>query len=332
MKNKKLKYFLLIMAAVSLVVVLSGCQMQNMYKAGQKPPTGAIYGTLYNILAVPMQHLINWTAAKIGGPSGYGWGILIITFIVRLAILPLMLYQSNKATIQQEKTKMIQPQLALVQQALKDVKSQDVQAKLTALQMDVYKKNNMSIMGGIGCLPLLIQFPFMIAIYQAVMYSPEISSGRFLGFSLGQSNIVVVIISTLLYLVQSFIMLKTVPEAQRQAMRITALMGPMTTFFIALIAPAGLGLYFLVGGVIVVIQQIIVTYIMTPRIRKRIDKQLKTKPVVEVVTEQTISNLMAQNGTAAASGNSAASSATAANLEKIHERNRKRNTGKQRNR
>ena len=180
MKNKKIKYLLLIMATVLLVVVLSGCQMQNLYKAGQKPPTGAIYGTLYNILAVPMQNLINWTASKIGGPSGYGWGILIITFIVRLAILPLMLYQSNKATVQQEKTKKIQPQLALVQKAMKEIKSQEAQTKLASLQMEVYKKNNMSIMGGIGCLPLLIQFPFMIAIYQAVMYSPEISSGRFI--------------------------------------------------------------------------------------------------------------------------------------------------------
>lgn len=331
MKNRKLKYLLLALATVLLIFVLSGCQMQNMYKAGQKPPTGAIYGTLYNILAVPMQHLINWTAAKIGGPSGYGWGILIITFIVRLAILPLMLYQSNKATIQQEKTKQIQPQLALVQKAMKENKSQEAQTKLAALQMDVYKKNDMSIMGGIGCLPLLIQFPFMIAIYQAVMYSPEISSGRFLGFSLGQSNIIVVVISTLLYLVQSFIMLKTVPEAQRQAMRITALMGPMTTFFIALIAPAGLGLYFLVGGVIVVIQQIIVTYIMTPRIRKRIDKQLTDHPVVEVVTEATIQGLASQPATSPAGGK-APSPQAAASLEKIHERNRKRNTGKQQKR
>lgn len=328
MRNKKIKYVLLVMGALMLVTVLSGCQMQNLYKAGQKPPTGMIYGTLYNILAVPMQHLINWVASLIGGPSGYGWGILIITFIVRLAILPLMLYQSNKATVQQEKMKKIQPQLTLIQNAMKTNKDQAAQSQLASLQMDVYKKNNMSLMGGIGCLPLIIQFPFMIAIYQAVMYSPEISSGRFLGFSLGHSNLIVVIVSTALYLVQSWIMLKTVPESQKQAMRMSALMGPGTTFVISLIAPAGLGLYFLVGGVIVVIQQIIVTYIMTPRIRRRIDDQLQDSPVVEVVTEKTIANL-SKSASAGGANTATASADATASLEQTHAQNRKRNAGKQ---
>ncbi|KRM35805.1 oxaA1 protein [Agrilactobacillus composti DSM 18527 = JCM 14202] len=323
MKNKKTKYILLVLTAVVLLTVLSGCNVQNVYRTGQKPPTGMIYGTLYNVLALPMQHLINWTADLIGGPSGYGWGILIITFIVRLAILPLMLYQSNKSTTQQEKMQRVQPQLTLIQNAMRENKTPDAQTQLSQLQMKVYRENNLSLTGGIGCLPLIIQFPFMIAIYQAVMYSPEISSAHFLGISLGVSNIAVTIIATLLYVLQSWIMLQTVPEAQKKAMRMTALISPATTFVIAIIAPSGLGLYFLVGGIIFVIQQIIVSYVMTPRIRRNIDAELDKKPVVEVVTKDVINNL----------GRTAAAGATASNtnesLEKLHERNRRRNAGKQ---
>ncbi|GAF39674.1 inner membrane protein translocase component YidC, OxaA protein [Agrilactobacillus composti DSM 18527 = JCM 14202] len=122
---------------------------------------------------------------------------------------------------------------------------------------------------------------------------------------------------------QSWIMLQTVPEAQKKAMRMTALISPATTFVIAIIAPSGLGLYFLVGGIIFVIQQIIVSYVMTPRIRRNIDAELDKKPVVEVVTKDVINNL----------GRTAAAGATASNtnesLEKLHERNRRRNAGKQ---
>ncbi|MCD2256684.1 membrane protein insertase YidC [Agrilactobacillus fermenti] len=325
MKQKKIKYLLLICSAFALMFILSGCSFQNFYKPGQKPPSGFFYGTLYNGLAVPMQHLINWTADKIGGPSGYGWGILIITFVVRLIILPLMLVQSKKSTIQQEKVQRIQPQLQLIQKQMKKNNSQAAQAKLGQLQMDVYKKNDLSLTGGMGCLPLIIQFPIMIGIFQAVMYSPEISSAHFLGINLGRSNLVVVIVATLFYALQSYLMLLSVPEAQKQAMRVSAMMGPITTFIFALIAPAGLGLYFLVGGLIVVIQQIIVTFWMTPRIKKQIDTELKNKPIVEVVNEQVIESLD-DNPAATTQTNS---SETAESLKAIHERNRQRNAGKQ---
>ena len=52
-----------------------------------------------------------------------GWSIIVITFIVRLVMMPIMINQSKKATIQQEKIAMIRPQLAKIQEQQKNAKT-----------------------------------------------------------------------------------------------------------------------------------------------------------------------------------------------------------------
>ncbi len=47
------------------------------------------------------------------------------------------------------------------------------------------------------------------------------------------------------------------------------------TFVFCMMYNAGLGLYFGAGGIILIIQQAIVTYIVTPNIRKRLDAEME---------------------------------------------------------
>ncbi|MDK6528500.1 YidC/Oxa1 family membrane protein insertase, partial [Klebsiella pneumoniae] len=80
---------------------------------------------------------------------------------IRFVLLPLMLSTSKKSTIQQEKVSRLQDQFKLIQDALKDRSlTPDKQMQISQLQQKVYRENNLSITGGIGCLPLLVQFPF----------------------------------------------------------------------------------------------------------------------------------------------------------------------------
>lgn len=104
--------------------------------------------------------------------------------------------------------------------------------------MQIYKENNMSMMGGMGCLPLLLQLPIMMGIYQAVVYSKDLFSASFFGIALGKPSMILTIVATLLYLAQGYMMTIGVPEDQKKMMRTTMMMSPLMTFFISFSAPA----------------------------------------------------------------------------------------------
>ncbi len=320
--KKSIKRLILLAGLLGLVFLTVACSRQGINNSTPQPPAGGPYGFIYKYLAVPFQNLILYTSKTIGGKEGYAWGIIIISFIVRLLLLPLGLYQQKKSIIQQEKMKVIQPQMQLIQKYQSKATTQQAQTQISQLMMAVYRKNNIKLTGGIGCLPLLLQFPVFIAIYQAVQYSHEISKATFWGAPLAKPSLIITIIATLFYVVQAWMSTKTIPAEQKQQMQMMLLISPATTFFISLISSAALALYFLIGGIIIVIQQVISDYIITPRVRQQVDANLKDHPVVTVVTEADLKNLTSSE---AASKNSSDNQQAAL----LHQRNRQRNAGKQ---
>ncbi|MFD1417180.1 membrane protein insertase YidC [Companilactobacillus keshanensis] len=289
MNKKFIKYISVLSVVVVLALVVSGCTQSG---AHMHAPTGGPYGLIYKYLGVPFQNLILATARIVGGKNAYAWGIVIISFVVRLLLLPLSLNQQYKSTTQQEKMRAVQPQLALLQEKQKEVKDPAISQKLSALMMDIYKKNNLSITGGMGCLPLLLQMPILIAIYQAVQYSKQIGSAVFLTIPLGKPSFVIAIIATVFYVIQSWMSLQIVPQEQRKQMQMMLFMNPMFTFFISMYASAALALYFLVGGVVILIQQALTNYVMVPKVRRETDEYLKEHPIEVVVSEEIIAKII----------------------------------------
>ena len=146
---------------------------------------------------------------------------------------------------------------------------------------------SISMTGGIGCLPLLIQMPIFAALYAAIQYSPELSRSYFYGINLGQRSFTLVALSFVVYALQGWLSTLGVPEAQRAQMRQMMIISPLMITFMTYISPAGLGLYFFVGGIFACIQTLIINY-MRPRIRKEVLAELKKNPVKQpkkVVTE-----------------------------------------------
>ena len=89
--------------------------------------------------------------------QNYGVAIILFTIVIKALLLPLNV-KSQKAMKKQQK---IQPIIAQLQQ-----KYANDQQKLQQEMMKVYKENDVSMMG--GCLPMLIQMPILIALYQAI--------------------------------------------------------------------------------------------------------------------------------------------------------------------
>jgi YidC/Oxa1 family membrane protein insertase len=325
--NKKyVKYLSVLSLVLVLTLVLTGCAQGT---TNLHAPTSGPYGFIYKWLGIPFQNLIMKTAEAVGGTNAYAWGIMIISFVVRLILVPLSLNQQYKSTTQQEKMRAVQPQLKLIQEAQKKAKGPDAQQKISSLMMQVYKANNLSLTGGMGCLPLLLQMPILIGIYQAVQYSKNIGSATFLSIPLGKPSIVIAIVATLFYLVQGWMSLQIVPKEQRKQMQTMLLMSPMMTFFISMISTAALALYFLVGGVVIVIQQLITNYVVTPRIRKKTDEELAKNPVKIVVTKEMLDEMLQADGTSTTSGTTANTSKQKAEANEIHKNIRELNKGKQ---
>lgn len=303
MNRKKItKLFPLFMV---LVIFLSGCV--------QRTKSGKPYGWVYDNLAVPTQHLLMWLSQQLG--NNLGWAIILITFIVRLILMPLMINQSRKSTIQQEKMASIQPYMTDIQKRSKEAKTQEEQMEANQEMMSLYKDNNISMTGGIGCLPLLIQMPIFAALYAAIQYSPELSSSYFFGINLGNRSFALTALTFIIYAVQGYMSLIGLEPQQKKQMQSMLIISPIMTAGITYISPAGLGLYFFVGGIFACLQTLTILF-MRPRIKKQIAADLKDNPIKApakkprpVVEQETVQKEKQQ--------------------QEMHNKNRQRNAGKQ---
>ncbi|MBM6973487.1 membrane protein insertase YidC [Lactobacillus gallinarum] len=316
---KKIKKYTGVLALlVVTALVLSACGATNNPNVA---PHSGIYGWVYQWLGRPLQNIMIHTAHMVGGDNGAGWGIVIITVVVRLILMPLMLVQQNKSVRQQEKMARLQPQMKLIQTAMKHKGiTPQQQMTLSGWQRELYSKNEMSLTGGIGCLPLIIQLPIMWGIYQAVFYSPQLAHSTFLGISLSQKSVVLAIVATIFTVIQGYISLIGIPEEQKKTMQSMMIFNPIMTLFFSLSFSGALALYWAAGNLVMIIQQIIVTFILTPSVKKHVADELKDKPVEIVVTKEKVADLFDTN-----SGNSTTSQAK----KELHQDLRNRNKGKQ---
>lgn len=281
MRNKKISLIAIISV---LALTLSGCVRQDK--------NGNPYGMTYEYLAKPTQHLMEWIANFFGGPYSYGWAIIIITFVVRMILLPIMISQMRKSTIQQEKMGMVGPEMRDIQERQKTATTPEEKAAISQEMMALYKDNGISMTGGIGCLPLLIQMPVFAALYAAIRYS-HLSNAMFYGIKLGSPSIILAILSFVAYLIQGYLSTLGIPEAQKKQMRMMMFVSPIMLGYMAMISSAGLGLYFFIGGIFAIIQTIIIN-LYRPKIKRDIEAELKkntpkkkkvVKPIIESPTK-----------------------------------------------
>ncbi len=102
--------------------------------------------------------------------SNYGIIILILTIIIKLLLAPLT-YKSYMSTA---KMKVLKPQIDAINEKIPKDKAMERQQATMAL----YKKAGVNPMG--GCLPMLVQFPFLIALFRFFPASFELRQQSFL--------------------------------------------------------------------------------------------------------------------------------------------------------
>lgn len=268
MKQRKKLY--LFGGLLFLAVLLTGCVQTD----ASGHPTGD--GWVYNLLVRPMSAAIHFFANNLH--LGYGLAIIVITLIVRLCILPLGLSQSKKMMLQQEKMQAIQPEMQRIQEKMRLAQTEEEKQKLTIAYGALMKENNISLFGGMGCLPLIIQMPFFTALYFSARYTPGIDQSVFLGFSLGKASILFALIAMGAYFLQSYLSSLSVPKEQRKQMMMPMMVSPIMIGMMSFNAPAGVTLYWIIGGIFSCIQTLIINFYHKPRIKKQVAEQLKKNP------------------------------------------------------
>lgn len=273
----KFKNWLLGSGLLGILVFLSGCVRSD--KNGNPDTSGFVY----RMLVVPLENFLNWMVQNFDW--SYGLAIIVLTIIVRLIILPLGINQSKKSLIQTEKMQSIKPQIDAAQAKVKQATTPEEQMEAQREMQAVYKENNVSMMGGIGCLPLLIQMPIFSALYYTARFSEGIQHSVFLGIDLSKPSYILVVVVGAAYLLQGYISLIGVPEEQKKTMRSMMIASPLMIVFMSFTSPAGVALYWVVGGIFSCIQTFITNVLMRPRIKAKIREELKNNPPKQVVTK-----------------------------------------------
>lgn len=223
----------------------------------------------------------------------------------------------KKSMIQQEKMAAIQPQLMELQKQAQKAQTQEEQMLLSQQMMALYRDNEISMTGGIGCLPLLIQMPIFAALYAAIEYSPDLAHSTFFGINLAGRSFTFVALTFLIYALQGWLSTRGMPQQNGQMAKMTTGMmmiyTPVMFAFMTWIAPAGLGLYFFAGGIIACLQTLLING-MRPRIKKEVEAQMAARKPVHPKPVKPIKAQIkdAQEKSA-----------------EIHNLNRRRNAGKQ---
>jgi YidC/Oxa1 family membrane protein insertase len=226
-----------------------------------------IYQPLYNILIL----LYNIIPGK-----DFGISIILITILIRIALIPLY----KKQIESQKKLQELQPKIKALQEKTKNDKEQQ-----TKQLMELYKEHKTNPFS--GCLPLIIQLIIFIAIYRVLinissnglqadlsqLYSFVADPGRINQFfislvDLTKPSIVFAVLAAIAQYFQTKMLMKNQPQAPKnedadgkpdiaQMMSKQMLyLGPFLTLFIGIKFAAGLSLYWLAGTLFMLVQQI----------------------------------------------------------------------------
>lgn len=243
-------------------IVYSGPKLEKELKSVGRGLEKSIDLGWFEFLAKPILQIIKFFYRFI---TNYGVIIIIIVVIVKILFFPLTRIQYRAM----KKMKEIQPLIESAKKRYKDDK-QKLQREILNIYRS-YKVNPLS-----GCLPLLIQFPVFIALYQVLMNAIELRHAPFLLWindlsspdSIGKIKLggfeISVRILPLLLGVTTYLQQKVTPQPGGEGEEITKWMMRIMPFFLTILFwtfPSGLVLYWCSNNIISIIEGIVMRHL-----------------------------------------------------------------------
>jgi YidC/Oxa1 family membrane protein insertase len=219
---------------------------------------GWIPGIQY--LAKPLFLLVDW--ANNSFVHNFGWAIVLVTVVINFIMFPLKLTSMKSA----RKMQALKPQIDAINARFKNIGISDPKkAEQNQEVMDLYKKHNVSPMG--GCVPMLLQIPFFIAFYKVFTVSVVMRGATWLWVTdLSQEEHLPIKLLPIIMIVTQFLMQKMTPQAnvdpnQQKMMYFM----PLIFGFMFYHLPSGLVLYYLTSNLVNMGQQLFFNHTDTAR-------------------------------------------------------------------
>jgi YidC/Oxa1 family membrane protein insertase len=203
----------------------------------------------FHILAMPLLYVLQFFYRYL---HNYGWAIIALTFVIRV----LFIYPNHKSFKSMQDMQKLQPKIAKLREKLKDDRE-----GLNKELMGLYRTYKVNPMG--GCLPMVLQLPVFIALYNVLGYSIQLRNAPFIS-TLPFTNIVwladlsakdPLLITPLIMGASMFIQQKMTPSPGDPAQAKMMLFMPIIFTFMFLNFASGLVLYWLLNNVLSIIQQ-----------------------------------------------------------------------------
>ncbi|AEB08728.1 membrane protein insertase YidC [Desulfobacca acetoxidans] len=203
----------------------------------------------FQILALPLLYVLQFFFKYL---HNYGWAIIVMTFLIRV----LFLYPNHKSYQSMKDMQKLQPKIAKLREKYKD----DREA-LNKELMGLYRTYKVNPMG--GCLPMILQLPVFIALYNILGYAIELRHAPFIS-TLPFTDIVwladlsakdPLLITPIIMGATMFIQQKMTPSPGDPTQAKLMLMMPIIFTFMFLNFASGLVLYWLLNNVLSIIQQ-----------------------------------------------------------------------------
>jgi YidC/Oxa1 family membrane protein insertase len=203
----------------------------------------------FGIIAKPLFIWLKWTYHHV--VPNWGWAIVLQTLIVSLALLPLRVTQMKSML----KMQRVAPQIKAIQEkykkySLRDPRKAPMNEEISAL----YKKEGVNPAG--GCLPMLIQLPFLYAYYRMLSIALELRHAHWLWIH-DLSAADPIFLLPIFMVVSMLLAQKMTPQAGMDPaqQKMMTLMMPLMMGFFFFRLPAGLNLYYAEANLIQMAQQ-----------------------------------------------------------------------------
>jgi YidC/Oxa1 family membrane protein insertase len=203
-------------------------------------------------IAVPILKAIRWLHRI---TNSYGVAIILFTIVIYSLFFPLK-WRSSKAM---KKAQKLAPRMKELQEKIKGMKQND--PKLKELQMEQLRLMKEGNPLG-GCLPLLIQMPFLFALYRAITISLDFRQASFLWLPDLSAGDPIHILEFLMAGTMIILQLITpAPSADPMQRKMMAIGMPLFMLYVLWGAPSGLLVYWLVGNIVGFSQQFLINYL-----------------------------------------------------------------------
>ena len=201
----------------------------------------AIEFGFFSFMAKPFLVSLNFLERYL---MNYGLAIIALTCIIKVIFHPLTNYSMRSMKAMQK----INPQMLALKEKYKDDKN-----RMNKELMGLYKRYKVNPLS--GCLPMILQLPVFIALYEVFYVAIELRHAPFFLWILDLSAKDPYYVTPVLMGISMFIQQKLTPTAMDPMQAKMMLFLPIVLTYVFLSFPSGLVIYWLVNNVLSIIQQ-----------------------------------------------------------------------------